>query len=208
MKSALILLASIATSLAFERRSGLRVEYISVPQTCDVKAMSGDFVIVHYTGKLVDETKGFETKFESDRREMFQVGEGTYPARANKGMEEGVLGMCVGEKRKLIVPWWLGYGRSDYKENENEWGCMGVQCLDGSSIVPGYSTLHYVIELIVAKKDIFTLMNDHYHNFFKSMDINADLALSKEEMSIHLKEVYKSNQGNLLKDIENKTVGR
>ena len=236
MKSALILLASIATSLAYTdfdkiepslggnefRPSGLRVEYISVPETCDVKAMSGNFVVVHYTGKLVDETKGCETKFESDRREIFQVlqvksqfpndflqvGEEGGPARALKGMEEGVLGMCIGEKRKLIVPYWLGYGRSDYKENRNEWGCMGVKCLDGSSIVPGYSTLYYDIELIEAKPDSYTIMNDHYHDLLKSMDINADLAVSKEEMSIHLNEVYKSNQGNLLKGIDNKTVGR
>ena len=147
MKSALILLASIATlALAnkFETRlSGLKVKYISVPETCDVKAMSGQVVLVHYTGKLKD-----GTKFESDRREFFQVGKGTDPRRTVKGVEKGVLGMCVGEKRKLIVPPELGHGHSgDYTLNEMS-GCSGINCLDNNSIILSGSTLYYDIELI------------------------------------------------------------
>ena len=41
-----------------------------------------------------------------------------------KGWEEGVLGMCVGEKRQLIVPPELGYGEQVRRERE---------------IFPGYS---------------------------------------------------------------------
>ena len=36
----------------------------------------------------------------------FQIGVG----QVIQGWEEGVLGMCVGEKRRLIVPPQLGYG--------------------------------------------------------------------------------------------------
>ena len=55
MKSALILLASMATLALAEpeaRPSGLKVEYISVPETCEQKAMNGAMLSMHYTGKL------------------------------------------------------------------------------------------------------------------------------------------------------------
>ena len=125
MKSTLILLASIATlALAkFETwPSGLQVEYISVPETCDKKPLNGQMVLVHYTGTFED-----GTKFETDRREIFQVGtKGTDPRRTIKGMEEAVLDMCIGEKRRLIVPPELGRGRfGDYTLNEMS-GCSGI----------------------------------------------------------------------------------
>ena len=202
MKSTLILLASIATlavAKKFETRpSGLKVKYISVPETCDEKAMSGQVVLVHYTGKLKD-----GTKFQSDRRELFQVGKGTYPERAIKGVEEGVLGMCIGEKRKLIVPPELGRGHSgDYKLNEMS-GCSGNNCLDNNSIIPSGSTLYYNIELIEIsnirfdiegydpRKNILTINRGKTE--FKIIDINGDLNLSREEVSIFLEEVYQSS---------------
>ena len=137
MKSTLILLASIATlALAkFETwPSGLQVEYISVPETCDKKPLKGQMVLVHYTVKD-------GTKFESDRREIFQVGtKGTDPRRTIKGMEEAILDMCIGEKRRLIVPPELGRGHcGDYTLNEMS-GCSGINCLDNNSIIPCLKT--------------------------------------------------------------------
>ena len=206
MKSALILLASIATlALAkkFETRpSGLKVKYISVPETCDVKAMSEEVVLVHYTGKLKD-----GTKFQSDRRDFFQVGEGTDPRRAVKGVEEGVLGMCIGEKRRLIVPPELGRGHSgDYTLNEmcgcSVIGSEGIDCLDNNSIIPSGSTLYYDIELIDIQKLRYVIGHDPQKRIldikrgeaeFKIIDINGDSILSKKEMSIFMKEAYQSS---------------
>ena len=221
MKSALILLASIATlALAkkFETRpSGLKVKYISVPENCDVKAISEQVVLVHYTGKLED-----GTKFQSDRRDFFQVGEGTDPRRAVKGVEEGVLGMCIGEKRKLIVPPELGHGQSgDYTLNEMS-GCSvissdvmdawdGIDCLDNDSIIPSGSTLYYDIELIDIQKLRYVIGHDPQKRIldikrgeaeFKIIDINGDSILSKKEMSIFMKEAYQSsNEDKLLDEI-------
>ena len=205
MKSTLILLASIAT-LAFAKKfetrpSGLKVKYISVPETCDVKAMSESVVLVHYTGKLKD-----GTKFQSDRRVFFQIGEGTDPRRAVKGVEEGVLGMCIGEKRRLIVPPELGRGHSgDYTLNEmcgcSVIGSEGIDCLDNNSIIPSGSTLYYDIELIDIEELKYERIDRQKRNLaikrgeaeFKLIDINGDSNLSKWEMSMFMKEAYESS---------------
>ena len=177
MKSTLILLASIATLAVakFETwPSGLQVEYISVPETCDIKPLNGELVLLHYTGALED-----GTKFESDRTEIFQVGtKGTDPRRTWKGVEEAVLDMCIGEKRRLIVPPELGSGECDYTLNEMS-GYTGIDALDNNSIIPGGSTLYYDIELIATK-----YLQAADPNLFKTIDTNGDSNLSKEEMSI------------------------
>ena len=63
MKSALILLASMATLALAEpeaRPSGLKVEYISVPETCEQKAMNGAMLSMHYTGKFFTISQKFD----------------------------------------------------------------------------------------------------------------------------------------------------
>lgn len=84
--------------------SGLRYEDICVGDGTQVQGR-GDTVKVHYTGWLED-----GTKFDSsvDRGDPF-----SFPLDVGyviKGWDEGVQGMCIGGKRKLIVPSDLGYG--------------------------------------------------------------------------------------------------
>jgi FK506-binding protein 14 len=87
------------------RDSGLQVEYIDVPETCEKKAVNGQMLTMHYTGTLEDGTK-FDSSVDRNEPFKFQIGVG----QVIKGWEEGVVGMCIGEKRRLIVPPELGYG--------------------------------------------------------------------------------------------------
>nr|KJB42558.1 hypothetical protein B456_007G157500 [Gossypium raimondii] len=70
-----------------------------------VKAHKGDRVKVHYRGKLTD-GKVFDSSFERGDPIEFELGSG----QVIKGWDQGLLGMCVGEKRKLKIPAKLGYG--------------------------------------------------------------------------------------------------
>jgi FKBP-type peptidyl-prolyl cis-trans isomerase len=66
---------------------------------------ANDEVTVRYTGKFLDGSV-FD---DSDRHGdvfSFRVGTGS----VIKGMDEALLQMKKGEKRTLIIPWWLGYG--------------------------------------------------------------------------------------------------
>jgi FKBP-type peptidyl-prolyl cis-trans isomerase len=67
----------------------------------------GDIVSARYTGRLLD-GEVFDSSDRNGGIFTFQVGAG----RVIKGWDEAFLGMKKGEKRTLIVPWWLAYGEA------------------------------------------------------------------------------------------------
>jgi peptidylprolyl isomerase len=83
--------------------SGLTIEDFVVGDGAE--AVKGGEVEVHYTGYLTDGTI-FDTSKKRNRPFTFPLGE----SRVIKGWDEGVAGMKVGGKRRLIVPAALGYG--------------------------------------------------------------------------------------------------
>lgn len=85
--------------------SGLKLED-SVVGT-GVEAVAGKMVEVHYTGTLSDGTK-FDSSHDRKKPFSFKLGGG----QVIKGWDEGVAGMKIGGKRKLIIPAKLGYGAS------------------------------------------------------------------------------------------------
>ncbi len=66
----------------------------------------GQIVTVHYEGRFLDGEKVFDTSANREGPFNFRLGQGAVIA----GWDLGVADMKVGEKRTLIVPYWLAYG--------------------------------------------------------------------------------------------------
>ncbi len=109
--------------------SGLQIEDLVLG--AGDPATFGKDVLVHYTGWLpgTDGEPGHKFDSSHDRQQAFgfSLGKGNVIA----GWEEGVEGMRVGGKRRLIIPPALGYG---------EFGAGGV--------IPPGATLLFEVELL------------------------------------------------------------
>ncbi|MBA0791280.1 hypothetical protein Gohar_015870 [Gossypium harknessii] len=105
----ILLLLLILFTFANARKSAdvtqLQIGVKHKPKSCEFQAHKGDRIKVHYRGKLTDGTV-FDSSFERGDPIEFELGSG----QVIKGWDQGLLGMCVGEKRKLKIPAKLGYG--------------------------------------------------------------------------------------------------
>jgi FKBP-type peptidyl-prolyl cis-trans isomerase FkpA len=105
--------------------SGLHIE--DVEEGAGEEAEPGRVVVVHYTGWLPDGTQ-FDTSRQPDRGPFdFALGAG----HVIEGWDQGVQGMRVGGKRRLVIPPSMAYGTS---------GAGGV--------IPPNATLVFDVELL------------------------------------------------------------
>lgn len=106
--------------------SGLK--YADITEGTGTVAQNGQTLTVHYTGTLQNGYK-FDSSVDKGKPYQFRLG----TSAVIKGWDEGLLGMKVGGKRKLIIPPSLGYGAR------------------GSSNIPPNATLLFDVELLDAK---------------------------------------------------------
>jgi len=107
--------------------SGLKYTDLKLGQG-DV-ADTGKVLVVNYSGWLKEGGVKFDSSIE-DRPFTFRLGAGD----AIKGWDEGLMGMKVGGKRRLVIPPELGFGK------------QGV-----GSVVPPNAVLVYEFELLAVR---------------------------------------------------------
>lgn len=99
------------------------------------EAKVGDNVKVHYTGRLRDTGKIFDSSRRSGAPIPVTLGAG----RVIKGWEEGIPGMKLGERRMLTIPPDLAYGQNGFPPD-----------------IPPNAVLEFDVQLVGLNDKVFT----------------------------------------------------
>ncbi|OHE99880.1 FKBP-type peptidyl-prolyl cis-trans isomerase [Colletotrichum orchidophilum] len=126
MQGLLLSLGLLASSaVSFVAAADLKID-VTQEVECDRKTKNGDKLTMHYRGTLKADGKQFDASYDRGTPFSFKIGSG----QVIKGWEQGLLDMCIGEKRTLTIPPELGYGPR------------------GMGPIPGGSTLVFETELV------------------------------------------------------------
>eukprot|EP01043_Picozoa_sp_COSAG02_P092212 COSAG02_NODE_28843_length_581_cov_0.890041_1_plen_104_part_10 len=104
----------------------MEVEVLHGPDTCRVQAAAGDTIVVDYVGTFATSGREFDSSKKHKSGFSFALGEGS----VIRCWDEGLKGMCPGEKRQLRCP------------PEDAYGRMG-----SPPVIPPDTTLNFEVEL-------------------------------------------------------------
>ncbi|XP_039991496.1 peptidyl-prolyl cis-trans isomerase FKBP10 isoform X2 [Xiphias gladius] len=139
------------------------------PEVCNETTAVNDLVRYHYNCSLVDGTLLFSSNDYENPQDAVLGAE-----KVIDGLDEGLRGMCVGEKRTVTVPPHLGHGEK------------------GATGVPGSAVLVFDIELVSFEKGVppgylFVWLEDTPANLFEVLDMNKNEEVPQEEFGEFIK---------------------
>ncbi|XP_068121296.1 peptidyl-prolyl cis-trans isomerase FKBP11 [Hyperolius riggenbachi] len=112
-----------------ENASELIIETLEKPESCVETVEMGDTIQLHYTGRLED-GRVIDSSLSRDPLVVVLGKKQVIP-----GLERSLLGMCVGEKRKVVIPPGLAYGKRGYPPS-----------------IPGDAVLQFETEVVTLSK--------------------------------------------------------
>ncbi|XP_046709374.1 peptidyl-prolyl cis-trans isomerase FKBP10 [Silurus meridionalis] len=160
-------------------KDSVQVDVTFKPETCNETSQANDHIEYHYNCTLMDGTLLFTSSNYNFPQEV-QLGED----KVIDGLDEGLRGMCVGEKRTIIVPPHLGHGEK------------------GAGTVPGSAVLRFELELVSIQKGVpdgylFIWLEETPQNIFEALDINQDKEVPLEEFTEFIKRQVAEGKGRL-----------
>lgn len=136
------------------------------PAACDTNpdelfVERGDNIAIHFTGVISEKSlvgdvgTQFDSSYDKDQPFEFTIGVG----QALRGWDENLMGMCVGEKRRLVLPPEYAFGDQGAGEK-----------------VPGGATVQFDVELMSVKERTDV-------NVFEQIDADGSGDITFEELS-------------------------
>uniref|UniRef100_A0A8C5JNK6 peptidylprolyl isomerase n=1 Tax=Junco hyemalis TaxID=40217 RepID=A0A8C5JNK6_JUNHY len=158
----------------------VEIETVFRPEGCNVTSRHRDFVRYHYNCSLLDGTRLFSSH-DYEKPQEVTLG----ASKVIEGLNSGLLDMCAGERRVLIVPPHLGHGES---------GARGV---------PGSAVLRFEVELISMEEGVpegylFIWHGEPPANLYEQMDLDKDGEIPAEEFSTFIKSQVAEGKGRLM----------
>ncbi|MDD5571425.1 MAG: FKBP-type peptidyl-prolyl cis-trans isomerase [Bacteroidales bacterium] len=110
------------------QKTNTGVRYFIYKKGKGERALPGKIIKINYTLDLIDGTNCYSS--EKDGPKIFKIGEGKVEA----GLDEAMQLLCKGDKAKIIIPSYLGFG-----------------LLGDNKKIPKRATLIYDVELVDMK---------------------------------------------------------
>lgn len=159
-----LLLAFVCSALAEDE---FNIEKTYVPEECSERSANGNVLNMMYKGSLASTGEVFDQS-PAGSPFSFTLGAG----QVIRGWDEGLLDMCVGEKRVLTIPASMGYGEAG-----------------SPPTIPGGATLKFEVELLSISDQPLDDNQDGaegYDDTFKMLDHDSNGEVTKEELKQYL----------------------
>ncbi|KAM9744967.1 peptidyl-prolyl cis-trans isomerase FKBP10-like [Menidia menidia] len=168
----------------------VQIKVTHKPPQCDKTSEADDLIQYRYNCSLMDGTLLYSSD-QQDAPSVTTLG-------ANKvilGLEEGLKGMCVGERREVVIPPHWAHGE------------------DGAGDVPKSAVLLFELELLELQKGVpegfmFVWLGETPDPLFQAMDLNEDKQVPLDEFSDFITRQVKEGKGRLRPGFDASTIIR
>ncbi|XP_061567479.1 peptidyl-prolyl cis-trans isomerase FKBP10-like isoform X2 [Cololabis saira] len=106
IRSLKLLLFFQLTTCSLGQFADVVVDRYEIPKVCPREVKTEDFIRYHFNGTFQEDGKKFDSSYDRGKAFISQVGLG----RLITGMDRGLQGMCVNERRRITIPPHLAYG--------------------------------------------------------------------------------------------------